>query len=111
MEDVHLLVRTGRLDPSAFDAMVTKANTLLIRHGLHIEDTDKALAANYMNALRALGQQLSQTQILPEAKRNIEITGEHVALSGDLLSAYTAHQSTRQQVMDRFRRAIGSGQI
>ena len=111
LEGVHLLVRAGDFDHSAFDAMVTKANTLFIRHGLHIADADRALAASYIDALRNLGQKLSLAQILPEAKRSIEITGEHVALSGDLLTAYVEHQSARQQVMDSFRRAIGSGQI
>jgi hypothetical protein len=111
LEDVHLLVRAGGLSPLAFDAIVTKANTLLIKHGLHIADADRALAASYIDAMQNLRQKLSQAQILPEEKRSIEITGEHIVLSGDLLAAYAAHQSVRQQVMDSFRRAIGSGQI
>jgi hypothetical protein len=111
LEDVHLLVRTGGFDPLAFDAMVTKANTLLIRHGLYIGGADRTLTANYIEALRSLGKKLSQAEILPEAKRNIEITGENVALSGELFTAYIAHQSARQKVMDSFRRAIGAGQI
>ena len=111
LEDIHLLIRAGEFDPSAFDEMVTRANTLLIKHGLYIEDADRTLTANYIEALRSLGEKLSHAQILSEAKRSIEITGEHPALSGEILTAYNAHQSARQKVMDSFRRGIGAGQI
>lgn len=111
LENAHLLVRTGEFDPAAFDAAVANANTLMIRHGLHIAEGDKEEAAKYLAALRNLGAIMSSTEMPEQAKREIQITGEQVALTGDFLAAYNEHQAARQRVMDRFRRAIGAGQI
>lgn len=109
LESAHLLIRSGSFDLTSFDEAVKNANTLLIRHGLHIAEADKQEAAGYIAALRKLGPLVSQAS--PHTKHEMEITGEQLALSGDLLAAYSEHQAARQRLMDRFRRAIGSGQI
>lgn len=111
LENIHLLIRSPSFDPSAFDEMATQANTLLIRHGLHIADEDKASAANYINALRNLGNLLSAAQLTQQTRREIATTGQQVALPSGLIDAYTAQQDARKAVMEKFRRAIGSGQV
>jgi hypothetical protein len=111
LESAHLLVRAGGFDPAALDTAITNANTLLIRHGLHLAESDKEEAARYIAAVRNLGSIMSSVPMPPQSKRDMEITDEHPALSGELLTAYNEHQAARQRVMDRFRRAIGAGQI
>jgi hypothetical protein len=91
--------------------MTTEANTLLIRHGLHIADEDKASVAIYIKALRNLGNLLSAAQLTQQTRREIATTGQQVALPSGLIEAYTAHQDARKAVMEKFRRAIGSGQV
>ena len=111
LEDIHLFVRSNSFEPTAFDEMVAKTNALLIRHGLHITEADKASATSYIAALRTLGNLLSKTQLEPRIRRDIEITGKPAALLPELMDAYDAHQAARQVVLKKFRQAIGSGQV
>ena len=60
LEDIHLYVRGGALNQSAFDALMTKANTLLIQHALYISEADKRRAADYIQALHYFGSMLAR---------------------------------------------------
>ena len=111
LEEVHLYVRTQRFEHTAFDSLVTSANALLIRNGLHIDDADKGLTSNYLEALRRLGRLLAHSKLGPEAERELATTGAHVAMPPELLDSYSDYQAARQLVLNSFRRALGAGQI
>jgi hypothetical protein len=111
LEDAHLFVREEHFDQLVFDSLVTKANTLLIRKALHIADDDRDAAATYIAALNRFGIAMAQASLSSFARRQIAITEQTVPLPPGLLEAYGTVSKTRQAVMERFRRAIGSGQI
>jgi len=111
LEDAHLFVRQEKFDQLQFEALVTKANTLLIRKSLHITGEDRAAAANYIAALNNFGILLAQTQTSPYAMRQIAITSESAPLPPELFETFLSLTEARKAVMTRFCKAIGSDQI
>lgn len=111
LEEIHLYVRTDQFDEPAFNALLTKANTLLLQHGLHISERDKQLARSYMAALRAFGRVLGQIDASAPPRHDLALTVEGVAMPPELQPAYQAYESARRATMESFRSAIGAGQI
>jgi hypothetical protein len=111
LEEIHLYVRAGTFNQPAFDQLMTKANTLLIQHGLHISEADKRRVGDYMQALGRLGAVLAQMDAEAAAKRDLAVTAERVAMPAEFRGAYDSYQSARTVIMESFRRAIGAGQI
>lgn len=111
LEEAHLYVRQDRFEQAGFDARVTAANTLLIRRALHVADDDRAATAAYIDALNQFGVLMSRVEVSPDARRRFATTAECAPIPPELFESVLAIQQTRGEVMARFRRAIGSGQI
>jgi hypothetical protein len=111
LEEIHLYVRTGDFDAPTFDELMKKANTLLIQQGLYISDEDKDRAGGYIAALRELGLVLGQMEASAPARHEMALTAEDAAVPPEFRRVYEAYRSARSVAMERFRRAIGAGQI
>jgi hypothetical protein len=111
LEDVHLYARQGTFSEATFDDLLRKARTLLIQNSLHIADEDKGAAERYLTALRQFGRMVGQLEAENPARHEIEATGEGFALADGDASSYLAYQQAREAVVERFRRALGAGEI
>ena len=111
LEDVHLYTRAGAFEAREFDDLMTKANTLVIQHGLHISAADKTCIAIYIKALQRFGEVLSKLHASEPARHEIATTGAARAVPPELAAANQAYEAARNSVIERFRRAIGAGQI
>jgi hypothetical protein len=111
LEEIHLYVRTGDFDAPTFDELMKKANTLLIQQGLYISDKDKDRAGGYIAALRELGLVLGQMEASAPARHELALTAEDAAVPPEFRRVYEAYRSARSVAMERFRKAIGAGQI
>lgn len=111
LEDIHLYVRGGTFEQPAFDELMRKANTLLIHHGLHISEADKHQASDYIQTLADFGRVVAQMDAGAPARHDIAVTAAGVAMPPEFKAAYDKYQSVRNATMERFRRAIGAGQI
>jgi hypothetical protein len=111
LEEIHLYVRSSTFEQPAFDELMRKANTLLIKHGLHISEADKHRTADYIQALGRYGRALGHMDAGASARHEVALTAEGVAMPPEFRAAYDAYQRARNAAMQGFRRAIGAGQI
>ena len=111
LEGVHLYVRSETFAEPAFDERVRTANTLLIKHGLHISQRDNQLAAKYMDALRALGAVLGQMGPGHPTRQQFHTTSSLPVMPDELVPAFARVTATRDALMESFRKAVGAGQI
>jgi len=111
LEEIHLYVRGSAFEQPAFDELMRKANTLLIKHGLHISEADKHRTADYIQALGRYGRALGHMDAGASARHEVALTAEGVAMPPEFRAAYDAYQRARNAAMQGFRRAIGAGQI
>ena len=112
LEDIHANVRSiedYRQDD--FDASVRKTNILLMQHGLHIEEADKQLVADYMRALEAFAAVVARIPPGHPARRKLEITAPVVVMPPGYQETFERHEIAREAVVESFRHAIGGGQI
>ena len=111
LEEVHLYVRSENFSDSAFDEHVRIANTLMIKHGLHISQQDNKLASEYMDALKAMGTVLAKMASDHPTRREFYITSAFPAMPDDLAPAFSRLTTARDTLIDSFRKAVGAGQI
>lgn len=111
LEEIHLYVRMDQFEEPAFNVLMTKANTLLMQHGLHISEGDKQRARAYMAALREFGRLLGQIEASAPPRHELALTAEGVAMPPEFQAAYETYESARRATMDSFRSAIGARQI
>jgi hypothetical protein len=113
LEEIHLYVRGGAFDRSAFGELMRRTNTLLIQHGLHIEESDKREVARYIEALRRLGALFPELKSdeAAVARREFADTMSGRAVPPELIQAFAEYEAARTATMENFRRALGAGQI
>ncbi len=110
LEEVHIYVRGQRYQQDEFDRLVREANTRLIRHALHIDESDRMLAAAYMDALAGVGRVLAEMSE-SEFAHGMALTAEGMAAPQGYAAAFRAYEDARGAVIRSFRQAIGAGQI
>jgi len=118
LEEINLYVRRGQFDKERFDALVREANTRIIKHGLHVAEKDRDLAAAYMRALEAVGEVLSQPGVdvaFKQVQDDMAVTASGKLLPTGMADVYRdaiqEMERSRKRVIDSFRRMIGAGQI
>jgi hypothetical protein len=111
LEEAHLCVRSETFSESEFEQRVRAANTLLIKHGLHISRQDREYATEYMKTLKDLGAVLAQMASDHPTRREFTLTGQFPPMPDELSPAFTRMAKARDTLMESFRRAVGAGQI
>ncbi len=111
LEEIHLYARSESFSEPAFEERVRTANTLMIKQGLHISRGDQKLAAEYMDALKALGTVLAQMGSDHPTRREFYNTMPLPAMPDELGPAFSRVTKARDTLVDSFRRAVGAGQI
>ena len=106
LEDIHLYVRPGQIDPSTLEGLVKNANTLMIQHERDIADEDKQLAATYLSSVKLLTLALAQVDDAAPARQQLSATGAKVSVPSALSAAYEGYSAARSATMKRFRRTL-----
>lgn len=107
-EEAHLLVRSDAFKPALFNDAVLRVNTLLLQRSLYITEPDRRAVAEYVAALAAFAEVLRTERVPDAVEHEISLTAEFGPLPSAYAETFSRVQTSRQEVIDRFRKAIGA---
>ena len=111
LEEIHLFVRTKPFDSDSFNALVTIANTGMMRSDLYLSSEDRDAATDYISSLKEVGRLLAQLPSGTLFHQEFMTTGSASPVPIELLAAWGSYVQAREAVISRFRAAIGAEQI
>lgn len=110
LEEVHITLRTEEVSRSDFKRLVLGVNTFILKNSLYLEEQDRDLSNQYLQAVRKLKEAIasSQNERAEEAmETSAAIAKDVIETAQQVKASVNEVDLIRNSIIERFRKIVG----